>query len=114
MALLERLQVLLAHGPIDSRSTVELAGAVHRQPRRFVRDDQPFHPIYVRLAVAVVVRVAFEDRLDIRVIALQDKRARADGRLRFLQVPELLYHFGSNDPHADWVRQHTEEPDVRL
>ena len=39
VTLLERLQVLLAYGPIDPRATVDLAGAVHCQTCRFVRDD---------------------------------------------------------------------------
>ena len=89
MTLLERLQILLPHGPIDPRATVDLPGAIHRQAGRFVRDDQPFHPIDIRLALAEVVRVAFEDRLDVRLIALQDEGAGADGGLRFLQVADI-------------------------
>ena len=114
MTLLERLQVLLAHGPIDPRATVQLPGAVHRQAGRFVVDDQPLDPIHIGLAVAVVVRVACEHRLDVRLIALQDEGASADGRLRSLQVAILLNHFGGDDPHARRVRQHTDEPDVGL
>src|SRR5262249_51810178 len=100
--------------PTAPRATVDLAGAVHRQARRFVRDDQPFYPIDIGLALAKVVRVAFEDRLDVRFIALQKEGASTDGRLRFLQVAELLHHFRGNNPRARRVRQHTDEPDEGL
>ena len=55
------------------RPHVDLAGAVHGQGGGFVQDDQPFHAINVRLTLAVVFRVALEDRLDVRLIALQDE-----------------------------------------
>ncbi len=70
MTLLHRLEILLPHSPIDLRAKVELAGAIHRQAGRFVWNDQPVHPIDVRLALAEVLRVPFEDRLDVRLIAL--------------------------------------------
>src|SRR5690349_2084712 len=100
MTLRERLQVLLAHGPIDPRATVELPGAVHGQASRFVRNDQPFDRIHIGLAIAVVVWVAFEDRLDVRLVAFQDKGASANGVFWFLQVAELLYHFWGDNPHT--------------
>jgi hypothetical protein len=114
MALLERFEILLAHGPAGPRPTVELPGAIHGQTRRFVWNDQPFHPIHIGLAVAVVVRVACEDRLHVRLVALQEEGTSADGRLHFLQVAELLHHFRGDDPHARRVRQHTDEPNVGL
>ena len=51
MALLERLQILLAHGPLGRRAAVELPGAVHGQAGRGVLEDQPFHPIHIRLVL---------------------------------------------------------------
>ena len=114
MALLERVQVLLAHGPLGPWAAVDLPGAVHRQPGRFVVHDQPLDPIHIRLALAEVVRVALEDRLHVRLVALQEEGPGADGRLGFLQVAVFLHHFRGDDPHAHRVGQHVEQPDEGL
>jgi hypothetical protein len=114
MTPLEGVQVLLAHAPLMLRATVDLAGAIHRQAGRFVRDDQPFHPIDVWLVRAEVIRVPIENRLRVRRIALQDEGAGANGGLGFLQVAELLHHLWGDDPCASWVRQRIDESDVGL
>ena len=66
------------------------------------------------MALPEVVRVAPEDRFDVRLVTLQDERAGADGGLRLLQVAELLYHLRGDDPSAPGVRQRIDQPDVGL
>ena len=114
MTLLERLQILLPHTPPVPWPTVDLPGTVHRQARRFILEDEPFHPIDVRLVPPEVLRVALEDRLHIGLVVFQEEGARADGGLRFLQVAELLHHFRGDDPHAPRIRQSVDQPDERL
>jgi hypothetical protein len=114
MTLLERLQVLLAHDPPLHGATVELPGAVHRQPGRRVLDHQPLHPVHVRLAVAEVCRVPREDSLHVRFVVLQDEGARANGALGFFQVPIFLYHFGGDDHHARHLGERVEQPNEGL
>jgi hypothetical protein len=106
MALLERLQVRLAHAPPIHGATVELPGAVHRQPGRRVLDHQPFYPVHIGLAWAEVRRVPREDGLHVRFIVLQEEGTRANGALGCLQVAEVLHHFGSDDRHVRWLGQH--------
>ena len=114
MALLERFQILLAHSPIARWATVDLPGAVHGQAGRRVLEDQPFHAVDIRLVLEEVVRIAFEHRLHIRLVALQDEGTSPDDALRFLQVAELLHHFWGNDPGAVRVCQHVDQPDEGL
>ena len=111
MALFERLQVGLSDLPVSSWTGVELAGAIHGQPSRFVLHDQPFHPIDIRETVAEIVRVVFEDRPHVRLIALQSERSGADGGLDFLEVAVFLSHFWGDDPHTHGVGQDVEQPD---
>ena len=114
MTLFDRVQVLLPHGMILLRPHVDLAGAVHGQGGGFVRDDQPFHAVDVRLTLAVVFRVALEDRLDVRLIALQDEGSSADDGLGFLEVPVLLRHLRGHDPRAPRIGQGIDQPHKRL
>src|SRR5439155_3270457 len=72
------------------------------------------HSVHIGLAGAEVVRVALEDRLHIRLVALQHEGTGADGALRLLQVAEVVHHFWGDDPHARRLRQHVEEPDIGL
>ena len=51
MTLLKRLQILLPHTPPVPWPTVDLPGTIHRQARRFILEDEPFHPIDVRLVL---------------------------------------------------------------
>jgi len=39
MAVLERFQVGLAHLPLQAGAGIDLPGAIHRQPSRFVVQD---------------------------------------------------------------------------
>ena len=114
VTLLHGVEILLPHGPIDLRAKVELAGAIHGQAGRFVRDDQPVHPIDIRLALTEVLRMPLEDRLHVRLIALQDEGAGADGGLRFFQISMLLHQFRSDDPHGPGVGQRIDQPDEGL
>jgi len=114
MAVLERFQVGLAHVPLQAGADIELPGAIHRQRGRFVVQDQPLHPIHIRQAGAEVRRVAPEDDFHVRLIALQQKGAGADGGFYRLQIAIFLDHFRSDDPHADGAGQEIEQPDERL
>src|SRR4029434_2911147 len=99
MALLEGVQILLAYTPrAPPWTTVDLPSAVHRQAGRGIIEDQPFHAIDIRLALEEVVRMAFEHRLHIRLVAFQQEGASPDDALGFLQVPAGVYPFGGGDP----------------
>ena len=87
---------------------------VHRQRRRRISDDHPFYPIHPGEIWQEVVRVALEDRLDIRLIALEEEGAGANDTLGFLQVTELLHHFARDDPGPYRVGQHVNQPDKGL
>src|SRR4030095_1037602 len=115
MALLEGVQILLAYTPrAPPWTTVDLPSAVHRQAGRGIIEDQPFHAMDTWLALEEVVRMAFEHRLHIRLVAFQQEGPSPDDALGFLQVPEVLYHFGGDDPGAVRVCQHIDQPDEGL
>jgi hypothetical protein len=102
-ALLERVQVRLAESPPSPGARVDLPGAIHHQRGGFVVQNQPLHPIHIRLSRAKIVWVALEDCLHVRLIALQQEGPGADGGLDFLQVAVVLHYFGGDDPHAHGV-----------
>src|SRR6266404_2805370 len=114
MAPLERVQVLLANGPIGLWPAVDLSRAVHRQPRRGIVEDQPLHPVYPWEVFDEIRRVTLEDRLDVRLIALQGEWAGADGGLDLLEIAVFLHHLAGDDPHAPRVGQDIDEPDIGL
>ena len=100
MALLEGFQILLTYTPPGRGAAVDFPSTVHGQAGRRILEDQPFHAVDIRLVLEEVVRVALEHRLHVRLVALQEEGTGADDALRFLQVAELLHHFGGNDPGA--------------
>jgi hypothetical protein len=110
MALPERVQVSLAHLPLQAWAGIELPGAIHRQPSRLVLHDQPLDRIDVRLVGAEVIGIASEHRLHIRLIAFQDERSGADGGLDPLEVAIFLCHFRGDDPHGGGAGQDVEQP----
>src|SRR5262249_32577987 len=83
MTLLERLQVGLAHRPPFHGATIELPGAVHRQPGRRVLDYQPLHPVHVGLALA-----------EVRWVPREDPRSRG------LTVPAIFFAWGNCIPRG--------------
>src|SRR5206468_4227792 len=85
MGLLDRLQILLPYAPPVPGAAINLPGPVHGQTSRFVLKDQPLHPVHIWLASAEVLRVAFENRLHVRLVTLQEKGSSTDSALRFLQ-----------------------------
>src|SRR4030095_11666778 len=88
MALLEGFQILLAYTPrAPPWATVDLPRAVHGQAGRGIIEDQPFHAIDVRLVLEEVVRMAFEHRLHIRLVAVQQAGTTPPDPPRFFYAP---------------------------
>ena len=114
VTFLQGCQVVLADGPPALWAAVELPRAVHGQPRRRVVEDQPFHPVHPGQVLDEVVRVASEDGLHVRFVALQEEGTGADGALGFLQVAVVLDDFRGDDPHALVMGEEVEEPDERF
>ena len=106
MALLERFQVVLAHAPPRLGAAVELPRAVHGQPCRRVAQNQPLHRVHPGQTREEVLRMAREDGLHVRFVALQQERACTDGALGFLQVAEFLDDFAGNYRHGLRRGQH--------
>ena len=111
---MQRFHIWLAYAPPVPGTRVEVPGAVHCQASRLVIENQPVHTIYVRLILQKIGWIPLEDRLDVRLVALQQEGTSANGALGLLQVPVLLYHFRSDNPHTPWVGQYIEQPDIGL
>src|SRR5262245_12729007 len=105
MTLLDRVQVLLPYGPVGLRAGIEFTRAIHRQRRRGVIEDEPLDPVDPGEVLEEILWVAFEDHLDVRLIALEDEWSGTDGGLDFLEIAILLHHLRGDDPHAPWVGQ---------
>ena len=114
MSFLERGHILLPDSPPVPGAAVDLSRAVGGLLGGLVLHDQPVHAVDPGLARPEVIRVAAEDGFHIGLVALQDERAGAHGRLGPLEIPVLVHHLPGDDPGPGRVGQHVEEPDEGL